>query len=166
MPIQCAICNSTRDLPEDFNEWPQELGKSLDIWPVTDDGKPTSRIRGYICSYCLSAANSMCFHVRSLMHGVIVTNHAIDRFLERQRGEPMPRGVARRAIIKIYSKSKPIRFKSQYVIKRLFNNDFEEVNYKYAQGFVFVVTKDKPAVIKTIEMAGGKKLNEDFWYVE
>jgi len=70
------------------------------------------------------------------------------------------------ANLKLSMIPKPIRFRSEHVVRRLFTNRFEEVDYKFAQGFVFVVTKDQPATIKTVELVGGKKLNEDFWLVE
>jgi hypothetical protein len=77
--------------------------------------------------------------------------------VERKSGEFMPEEIARTAILKIFAQSKPIRFKNKL-------NRPDEAQYTYAQGFIFVVTQEDPPVIVTVEKAGHRKLNSDFWY--
>jgi outer membrane protein assembly factor BamA len=162
----CGICNYTRDLPDDYNLWPRVVQGSIDIYPVTPFGKPTQPPIGFICALCLRAANSMRIYIKSIVQGVNVTQHAIKRFLERRAGEKMTEETARVTILKLYAQSKPIRFKSQHMIHRFLKNEFTEVRYTYAQGLIFVVTREEPPVVVTVEATGHRKMNEDFWYEE
>jgi len=100
------------------------------------------------------------------MQGIKITQHAVDRFLERRTGENMTTETARITILKLFAQTKPIRFKSKHTIHRFLNNRSIEVRYTYAQGFIFVVAKEEPPVILTIEATGDRKLNDDFWYEE
>ena len=165
-PPTCAICNWIRPFPDDFTLWPQEVQEHIDIYPITEYGKPTRRLKGYICARCLHEANEMRIYIKSIMQGVQVTKHAIDRFMERHAGEHMSDETSRVAIIKIFSISKPIRFKNRFMVQRFLNNRHKAVRYTYAQGFIFVVAKEEPPVILTIEATLNRKLNEDFWYEE
>lgn len=166
MPPTCAICNYTRTLSDDFTLWPTEVQGPVDIYPVTAFGKPTKPLIGYICARCLKSANAMRIYMKSIIQGIKVTQHAVDRFMERHTGEHMTEEAARVTILKLFSKSKPIRFKSEHMIHRFLKNRSVEVRYTYAQGFIFVAAKEEPPVILTIEARGLRKLNRDFWYEE
>lgn len=157
MAVVCAICSRARDLPDDYTLWPRIAQSTLDIYPVTPSGRPTQPAQAYVCARCLRSANSMRIHIKSIIEGVKVTQHAVKRFVERKPGEFMPEEIARTAILKIFAQSKPIRFKNKL-------NLTNEVQYTYAQGFIFVVAQEDPPVIVTVEKAGHRKLNSDFWY--
>jgi hypothetical protein len=100
------------------------------------------------------------------MQGVRMTKHAVDRFVERRTGEYLSEETARVTILKLFSQSKPIRFKGKHMLNRFLNNRRIAVRYTYAQGFIFVVAIEEPPVILTIEATENRKLNEDFWYEE
>lgn len=157
MAVVCAICSRARDLPDDYTLWPRIAQSTLDFYPVTPSGKPTQPAKAYVCARCLRCANSMRIHIKAVLRGVKVTEHAVKRFVERKSGEFMPEEIARTAILKIFAQSKPIRFKNSM-------NRPNEVQYTYAQGFIFVVMQEDPPVIVTVEKAGHRKLNSDFWY--
>ena len=166
MPPTCAICNYTRNLPDDFTRWPDVIQGPIDIYPITEHGKPTRRIKGYICARCLHDATATRIYIKSIIQGIKVTQHAVDRFLERTSGEHISEETARVTILKLFSHSKPIRIKSEHMIHRLLKNNLKEVRYTYAHGYIFVTTKEEPPVIVTIENAGQRTLNNDFWYEE
>lgn len=159
MSVVCAICSCARDLPDDYTLWPRMVQSSLDIYPVTPSGKPTQPSKAYVCARCLRSANSMRIYLKSTIQGVKVTQHAVQRFVERQSGDFMPEEIARTAILKIFAQSRPIRFKY-----RAPKNHPAAVKYTYAQGFIFVATREAPPVIITVHTAGRRKLNSDFWY--
>jgi hypothetical protein len=140
------------------------INTPAEIYPITVSGKPNKDIRGYICARCLHSANSMRIYIKSIIQGIIITNHALERFLERRSGEHMTEEAARISILKIFAQSKPIRFKSKYMIDRFLKHNLTEVSYTYAQGLIFVRTFEEPPVIVTIESTLDRKLGEDFWY--
>ena len=166
MPPTCAICNWTRPFPDDFTLWPHEVQEPIDIYPITEYGKPTRRLKGYICARCLHDANDMRIYIKSIMTGVNVTKHAIDRFLERRKGENMTEETARLSILKLFSQSKAIRFRGKHMLHRFLAHNRTAVRYTYAQGFIFVVAIEEPPTILTIEATDDRKLNDDFWYEE
>jgi hypothetical protein len=157
LAVVCAICSRARDLPDDYTLWPRISHSTLDFYPVTPSGKPTQPAKGYVCASCLRCANSMRIHMKAIIRGVKVTQHAVKRFAERKSGEFMPEEIARTAILKIFAQSKPIRFKNKL-------HPPDGVQYTYAQGFIFVVAQEDPPVIVTVETTGHRKLNSDFWY--
>lgn len=159
MSVVCAICHCARDLPDDYTLWPRIVQSTLDIYPVTPSGKPTQPAKAYICARCLRCANSMRINLKSVIQGVKVSQHAVKRFVERKSGDFMPEEIARAAILKIFAQSRPIRFKN-----RLLENHPTAVKYTYAQGFIFVATREDPPVIVTVQTAGRRKLNSDFWF--
>jgi hypothetical protein len=87
MKCACCICGWSRDLPEDLRDWAHVGDREIDIYPVTNAGKPHAEIQAFICAKCLRSANSMRLHIKALASKVNVTKHALERFLERQEGE-------------------------------------------------------------------------------
>ena len=164
MSIKCSICNYKYELPDDYTLWPSMINAPAEIYPITVLGKPNKPIKGYICARCLRAANSMRIYIKSIVQGIIITSHAVERFLERYSGEHMTEEAAKTAILKIFAQSKTIRFKSKYMIDRLLKHELKEVRYTYAQGLIFVISIEEPPVIITIEATLDRKLGEDFWY--
>ncbi len=164
MSVKCSICNHAFELPDDYTLWPSVVKNPVEIYPVTVSGKPNKSIKGYICARCLHSANSMRIYIKSTLQGIIITNHALERFLERRSGDRLTNEAAKSSILKIFAQSKPIRFKSNYMIDRFLKHNLTEVRYTYAQGLIFVTTLEEPPVIVTIEATLDRKLNEDFWY--
>ena len=78
----------------------------------------------------------------------------------------MTEETARVTILKLFIQSKPIQFRSRHMIHRFLKHRMTEACYTYAQGFIFVATKEEPPTILTIEATGHRKLNKDFWYEE
>ncbi len=166
MGCSCAVCGYERPLPTDFNEWPPLVGTTVDIYLVTKRGKPDGEMLGFICAKCLRDANSMRIHIKSLLRRVRVTHHAVERFLSRLGGEAIEEESARGAIIKMFSHARQIRFKDEYMLRRILSNACEAADYYYHGGFIFVTSREVPPVIVTVERTESKKLGADFWYVE
>lgn len=85
------------------------------------------------------------------MEDIEITQHAIDRFLERARklGQGIPLN-PEASIRKLLSKAVPEEVDPKHRVKRLISNRFEEALYLVAQGWRFVLTKDGKRII-TIE---------------
>jgi hypothetical protein len=166
MECVCRICGWKRDLPEDVRDWASVPDRNIDIYPVTEGGKPHGVIQGFLCAKCLRNASSMRLHVKAVQSKVRVTTHALDRFLERQEGERISSEAAKLAIIRIHDSARPIRFKERFMTQRLLNNGGKPVHYLYAAGWIVVTTQESPATILTIERNWHRKLGYDFWYIE
>jgi hypothetical protein len=106
----------------------------------------------------------MRFYMKSVLSKVHVSKHALERFQQRLKGERLTDESAQTAILKIFQKTKPVRFKDEFMIRRLFRNNLQVADYYYGQGFIFVLSRDNPPTIVTIETTGHKKLGKDFFY--
>lgn len=166
MPVFCAICGFSRSLPEDWTEWPKILGTSSDIYPITKGGKLDGEVKGFICARCLGEAKRMRTNLQMILKGVTVTKHAIDRFIERSKGHSVTPEAARSAILKLYAQARPIRFRDDHMLRRIFSNKFQSARYFYIHGWIMVATDEDPPTILTMEVSGQKKLGKDFFYVE
>jgi hypothetical protein len=153
-------------LPTDFNEWPPLVGTTVDIYPITKRGKPEGELLGFICAKCLKDANAMRVYMKTFLRKVRITHHAVQRFLQRQRGEPVSEESARVAIIKVFDHARLIRFKDEFMFRRMLNNECEAADYYYHGGWILVVSREHPPVIVTMERAGFKKLGRDFYYYD
>src|SRR5262249_35480439 len=94
-----------------------------------------------------------------------VSKHAIHRFLERHPGESVSEEQATISVLKLFSHARPILFKKPFMVERQLNNG-QPADYFFHQGWIFVVTQEKPPTIMTVERQGRKKLGRDFWYTD
>ena len=78
----------------------------------------------------------------------------------------MTEGSARSAIVKLFFRSRKIRFKDQFMVERFLRNNLEPANYYFNSGFIFVTNKDEPPTILTVEFQNERKLGVDFFYDE
>ena len=164
MLYTCAFCGHGWELPKRIDHWPQAT-PGVEIYPVTDDGKPDGDLRGYICARCLGMATSM--RVYMLMASFVITEHALQRFISRNPRAHLDEATARVAMRKMLGQARRVRFKREFMTKRFVSNDCQEVHYLYSpNGFIFVTTIERPPVVVTVERTGGKKLNRDFFYVK
>jgi len=166
MPCKCAICGYQKGVTEDFMKWPDIPGLKTELYPVTKSGKPETELLNFICARCLRNANAMRVFMKTLMSGVIVTDHAISRVIKRTGSDVRDEQVARIAILKSFSKARRIRFNPEFMIRRIMNNDFKTADYYWVSDLVFVVSDVKPHTILTVEKLWGKRLNKDFFYVD
>ncbi|HCE42867.1 MAG TPA: hypothetical protein DET40_04915 [Lentisphaeria bacterium] len=167
MPCKCVLCGyEKKGLTSDFTKWPEIPGFNTEFYPVTKNGKPDGEVLGLICARCLNHADSMRVYVKAMMSGVQVTRHAVIRFIERSGSAIPDEQTGRVAVIKAFSKSRRIRFRTEFMVTRLINNDFQDVDYYWVSDLVFVVTRLKPRTIVTVEKLWGKGLNKDFFLVE
>lgn len=164
MPCKCAICGYEKEITGNFIKWSEIPGLYPEFYPITKGGKPTGEILNFICARCLSNANKMRVFVKTIMSGVQVSDHAVHRFIERTKADIADMETGRVAVLRAFSKARKIRYRSGYMITRIINHDFNEVDYYWINELVFVVTKRKPRTIVTIEKLWGKQLNTDFFY--
>ena len=165
MSCKCAVCGYEKGITEDFIKWPDIPGLKTEFYPVTRRGKPNAELLNFICARCLHDANAMKVFIKTLMSGVVVTKHAINRFNERSGSDIRDEQVGRIAVLKAFSKARRIRFSPGFTIMRIMNNDFKAADYYWISDLVFVVTRGKPQTIITIEKLWGKSLNKDFFFV-
>jgi len=84
------------------------------------------------------------------MTDVVLSPHAIERFVERSLKLGMTPKNPEAIILKMLARAKPEQMSSGHKIERLINNDYKEAQYLVAQGWRFVLTKDGDRVL-TIE---------------
>lgn len=166
MPCKCAICGYEKGITEEFMKWPDIPNLKTEFYPVTKGGKPNSKLLNFICARCLRDANDMRMFIKTFMSGVVVSKHAIKRFIERTAPDIRDEQAGRIAILKAFSKARRIRFRPGFMIARIIDNDFKEAAYYWVSDIVFVVASGKPKTIVTIEKLWGKNLNKDFFFVD
>ncbi len=66
----------------------------------------------------------------------IVTNHAIQRFIERNPNNI--KGNIIKNISKLFERSFPVKLSKKDQTKRLLNNNLQESEYRYYSGWIFV----------------------------
>ena len=166
MTCKCAICGYERGITEDFSKWPDIPGLQTVFYPVTKFGKPDSEVLNFICARCLKNAISMRVYVKTLMSGVIVSDHAVLRYIERIGADINDKSAGRVAVLRAFSKSRKIRFRDDIMKMRTMNNDNNEMDYYWVSDIIFVVSKSQPRTIVTIEKLWKKSLNKDFFYAD
>jgi hypothetical protein len=166
MTCKCAICGYERGITEDFNKWPDIPGLQTVFYPVTKFGKPDSEVLNFICARCLKNAISMRVYVKTLMSGVIVSEHAVLRYIERINSGIRDKSTGRVAVLRAFSKARKIRFSEDIMMMRTKNNDYNEMEYYWNNDIIFVVSKSQPRTIVTVEKLWKKSLNKDFFYAD
>ena len=166
MPCKCAICGYEKGLTEDFSKWPEIPNLRPELYPVTKRGKPSGDVLNFICARCLHDANTMRVFVKTMMSGIQITDHAVIRFIARTDADISDKQTGRIAVLRAFSKARKIRFKDEYMVTRILNNSFKGVDYFWVSDLVFVVTKDKPQTMVTVEKLWGKALNKDFFFTD
>jgi hypothetical protein len=136
------------------------------MYPVTENGRPDGKVRGFLCARCLRDANSMRDHIKAIMGGVRVSHHAVERYGERFKGERISEERLRVSLIRLFAKAKRIYFKDHFMAERLQNNSGVPAHYWFNGGYIFVTTQTIPYTIVTVERAWGRRLGRDFWYTE
>jgi hypothetical protein len=163
MGEQCDIC--------DFSKAKAQLDVELapdsrEFYPITHNGKPSGRLLKTICSYCLGRANEMRKLKKAQQSNATISRHALERFLERQKGERMSEETASIAILRIFNHAKRIVLRNRFMAERLRNNDGRPAHYLFHAGYIFVTTTTEPATILTIERQWHRKIGRDFWYAD
>jgi hypothetical protein len=159
----CSVCGIESN-GTDRDGFPAETIFGL-LYPVTFYGKPNNPIRGFICARCLGEANKMREYLKSQLQNVQVSKHAIDRYLERQKGERVSDEAARIAILRLFGHAQRIAFRQEFMTERLLKHG-KPASYFFHQGWIFVVTEDEPTTILTIEHQWARRLGRDFWYAD
>lgn len=87
---------------------------------------------------------------KGALHSIVITNHALQRFIERSSklGIPTPKK-ANETILNLYKKAKPEDVDDVHKVLRLIKNK-KEVIYKIYQGWRFVVSKEGDTIL-TVE---------------
>ena len=93
-----------------------------------------------------------------------ITRHALERFLSRDPS-PTPIKDPEKTIEKLFKKAIPITFTKEYQIKRMLSNGFEDINYFYNNGWIFVCSTRDPKDIITMERQGDKRFNKDIFSI-
>ncbi len=135
------------------------------LYPVRSSGKPTGRLRGHICARCLEEANKVRHYLKSRNQNIEVSKHAIERYLERFEGERPSEESAKISILKMFGYAQRIEFKKRFMVERERNN-WKPADYLFHQGWIFVVTREPPRTIVTMERQWSKRLGRDFWYTK
>lgn len=172
MPCLCSICGKQSSITVDLTQWTPALQATAEVVPVTRKGQFPGEVRGFICLKCLTIATQMRArfqrqaHPRKPEDDVVVTDHAAIRFVSRQPAEFSTKKDPKDVVRKVFSNARRIRFKSGFMIERLINNKFTDVDYYFHSGWIFVCTRQIPRTILTAERQGHRKLNQDFWFTE
>ena len=106
MPCKCAICGYKKGITEDFMKWTDIPGLRTELYPVTKGGKPNTELLNFICARCLHHANSMKLFIKTLITGLVVTKHAINRFAERTGSDIHDKEICKIAIQGVFQSSK------------------------------------------------------------
>jgi hypothetical protein len=163
MLCKCAVCGYQKAITEDYTKWPYIPGFRPELYPVTRNGRPDGQLQGFICARCLKSANSMRVFIRTIMTGAQVTDHAVSRYIERSAKDISDFQAGRMAVLKAFSKARKIRFKDDYMFRRVMNNNCNEAEYYWNSDLVFVTTRKEPKTILSVEKLWGKSLNKDFF---
>ena len=91
-----------------------------------------------------------------------ITKHALQRFLERNENKGYNRK-PKEVIERLFDESFPIVFSKEHMVKRLLNNGFENVDYFYNNGWIFVCSKDIQKIVITVERQEDKKFGRDIF---
>jgi hypothetical protein len=166
MHCKCAICGYENSYTSDFNKWHAIPNFITEFYPVTKGGKPDGEVLNFICGHCLKSANSMRFYIKTVVAGVVVSKHAVERFISRTKADIEDENVARLAVLRAFSKSRKIIFKQSYTVIRIIKNRFIKADYYWVAGLIFVVAGDNPKTIVTVEKLSGKRLNKDYFYAD
>ncbi|HUQ72183.1 MAG TPA: hypothetical protein VM165_21835 [Planctomycetaceae bacterium] len=161
----CQFCGWTPNLPEKLSDWAKVIDGPPEFYPVCKSGKLSQKPLGYMCARCLNSANDSKANLKAILSNIRVAAHAIDRYVERQKGERLAREAARLTIIKMFQQADIIEFREEFTQKRLINNGKVPAEYRYHAGWIFVATQSSPQTIMTVERNWHRKLGVDFWYV-
>jgi hypothetical protein len=166
MTCKCAICGYERGITDDFTKWPDIPSLQVVLYPVTKGGKPDSEVLNFICARCLKNANTMRVYVKTLMSGVMVSDHAVLRYIERTGADIHDKSIGRVAVLRAFSKARKIRLRDDIMKIRIMNNDYNEMDYYWVSDTIFVVSKSQPRTIVTVEKLWKKSLNKEFFYAD
>lgn len=93
---------------------------------------------------------------------IIITKHARDRFLERHP-DPNFKKQPNETIMKLLDRAIPIEFSKEHKVKRLLNNGFEDADYLYNSGWIFVCNKEDPKTLITVERQEDRIFGRDLF---
>ncbi len=168
----CSICGKQSSITADLAKWTPELQAASELLPVTRKGQFPGDVKGFICLSCFGYATQMrarfqrAAHLKSPEDNIIVTDHAAIRFISRQPVPFTTRKDPKDILLKLFRDARKIRFKKGFMVERIINNNFTDVDYYFHSGWIFVCTKRAPRTILTAERQGPRKLNQDFWFVD
>ena len=164
MTCECTICGFKKYLTDDFKKWPDIPGKKIEFLPITKTGKPNSELLSFICSNCFGRANKMKIYIQALMSGLVISQHAVQKFIERNSINIREESMAKKVMLKLFSKGQRIKFSDKKMLIKKLNNNCSDVQYYLSQNLIFVVSSGQPKTIITVFKTEGKKLNQDFFY--
>lgn len=156
MLCKCSVCGFKSDLPSGlFSNDAAPIPGPIEMYPITSNGKLNGWVAGFICARCLRQANDMRIAVKSRQQNVQITQHAVDRFLERQVGEQVT-GDVRVTILRLFSHARQQGLGNQRARKRDCSGQPESRFFHHA-GWVFVTTGEEPLTILTMYRKGIQK---------
>jgi hypothetical protein len=94
----------------------------------------------------------------------IITNHALERFKERNPNKPSKDKDLNPIIQRLLKDSFEIKFSAAHMVIRLLNNHIQAAKYMYNNGWIFVCSHDN--IIITIERQDDKKFGKDLFKVD
>lgn len=94
-----------------------------------------------------------------------ITKHAEQRFLQRNDRQIKPKDISK-IIIKLLENSFPIEFSKEHRVKRLLNNGFEDAEYLYNNGWIFVCSKTEPKSVITVERQDDRQFGRDLFKIK
>ena len=178
MIFSCSVCGYSLNLPSEYEQWgSSEFENSNYLIPVVRENKKRkSPFKGFVCLSCLSlteAKNAEIIETKTRskatdglvnFKNVVVTKHAVDRYIELNPKEQISRKNAQKAIRSKLLLSRQIRYQERHVISRIINNNFKTAEYFLYQNIVFVVTTQKPQTVVTVESADNKTNGFDYYF--
>lgn len=164
MTCECTICGFKKHHTDDFKKWPNIPGQKIEFFPITEDGKPNSKLINFICLKCLGRANRMKSYIQALMAGLVISQHAVRKFIERNSIGIREELMAKKVMLKLFSNGQRIKFSDKTMLIKKLNNNCSEAQYYLFENLIFVVSSGKPKTIVTVFKTEGKKLNQDFFY--
>ena len=98
--------------------------------------------------------------------GVRVTEHALERFLERHAKGIDSEDSARSALTRTFHHAKEVRFTSSYLENRFAEKSTTRGRYFLHSGMIFVCSWDPPPVVITVYPTEQLKIGKQLEYVD
>ncbi len=144
MTCICKICGLEKDYPQDYEKWPSILTNKPAMYPVCKNGNPDNKTSRFICARCLSQANKMKGYIKTIVSGLIITDHAAQRFIERSTFGVENVAKARKTILKIFNKASKANSieKSKFIME--IDSKYADADFYIFQHTIFVVSDGHP----------------------
>ena len=122
-------------------------------------------VQGFVCETCIAHAARILNHVKGVDRNVHVTDHAVVRFQERRKERNISQATVRSAIADMLRRARQIVFTNKITAQRIQNNHGRYADYYLSDDCIFVICRDGPATVVTVELTWDRQLGVSYWYL-